>query len=58
MKAPHDVAREILRGERLDKMKDRQGKPMTDAYLISSNVRKESREVEYIIGEPIPIILN
>jgi len=82
VKAPHDVAREILRGERLDKMKDWQGKPMTDAYLISklspehpwlphvyectsgyihssgahmfspiSNVRKESREVEYIIGE-------
>lgn len=35
VKAPHDVAREILRGERLDKMKDQHGKRMTDAYLIS-----------------------
>lgn len=80
--APHDVAQEILRGERLDKMKDREGKRMTDAYLISkltpehpwltdvydrtsgyihfsgahmlspiAEVRQESREVEYVIGE-------
>jgi hypothetical protein len=79
---PHDVAREILRGERLDKMKDRDGKRLTDAYLITklapdqpwlpevyertsgyihfsgahlfspiAEVRNESREVEYIIGE-------
>lgn len=35
VKAPHDVAREILRGGRLDKMKDREGKRMTNAHLIS-----------------------
>jgi hypothetical protein len=80
--APHDVAREILRGGRSDKMKDQQGKRMTDAYLILklapehpwlpdvyertsgyihfsgahmfspiAEVRKESREVEYVISE-------
>jgi len=82
VKAPHNVAREILRGGRLDKMKDRQGKRMTDAYLVSklasqhpwlpsvyertsgyihfsgahmfspiAEVRKDAREVEYVIGE-------
>lgn len=81
VKAPHDVAREILGGGRLGKMKDQRGKRMTDgtsfqtgpehpgfltsykrafgyihfsgAHMFSpmAEVRRESREVEYVIGE-------
>lgn len=31
---PHEMAMEVMRGKRIDKMKDRDGNNMTDAYLV------------------------
>jgi hypothetical protein len=31
---PHDFARAVLKGERIDKMKDAKGNPLTDRYLV------------------------
>lgn len=31
---PHQFATDVFKGERIDKMKDKQGKPLTDARLI------------------------
>lgn len=38
---PHDFATDVMKGERIDKMKDRDGKRLTDAYLV------ETRSDEY-----------
>jgi len=35
---PHDLASKVLRGGRLDKMKDRSGQYMRDAYLAKSSL--------------------
>jgi hypothetical protein len=32
---PHDFAMNVLRGERIDRMKDREGKHLSDAYLVT-----------------------
>ncbi len=31
---PHDLASQVLKGERIDKMKDREGNRLQDAYLV------------------------
>jgi hypothetical protein len=38
---PHDFATEVIKGERIDKMKDKLGKRLGDAYLV------ETRSVDY-----------
>lgn len=34
---PHEFAREILKGERIDRMKGRDGKKLTDAHLVATH---------------------
>lgn len=40
VKEPHDFALRVLRGEHVRKMKDAQGKLMTDAYLVKLHKEK------------------
>lgn len=41
---PHAFAQEVLKGTRVDKLKDKDGKPMNDAYLVERFAEAEGLE--------------